>query len=58
MDIQLSKKVTALDSDRKPSSVNFLKEKVSVKAQPHKVNHLYETPFSDVVTDEYVRGYN
>ena len=58
MNIQLSKKATTLDSERKQSSGNLLKEKVSVKAPPHKVNHLYETPFSDIVTDEYVRGYN
>jgi len=58
MNIPLSKKATMPEATPKKRTVNLLKKEGSAKAETHKVNHLYETPFSDIVTNEYVRGYN
>ena len=58
MNIHTSEKVTTPNSSSKLWPSQSVQNKKNVKHQPHKVNPLYETPFNDVVTNEYVRGYN
>lgn len=58
MNIHTSVKATTANSSSKQCPSQLVQNKANVKHQPHKINPLYETPFNDVVTNEYVRGYN
>lgn len=58
MNTLASMKGATSTSTAKSYSTQAVSNKVGVKRQPHKISPLYETPFKDVVTNEYVRGYN
>lgn len=53
-----SRKTSATTGTSKHWPHQSISNKVGTKRQAHKINPLYETPFKDVVTNEYVRGYN
>jgi hypothetical protein len=58
MTIHTTKKSSSLNSNAKHCPTQEGQSKSNVSRQSHKINPLYETPFQDVVTCEYVRGYN
>jgi len=58
MSIHAARKVSTTTSTTKHWPQQSISNKVGAKRQSHKINPLYETPFKDVVTNEYVRGYN
>lgn len=58
MNIHASRKATETTTSTKHWPHQSISNKIDVKRQAHKINPLYETPFKDVVTNEYVRGYN
>ena len=58
MTIHTAKKSASLSSYTKQCPTQPVQTKSAIERQYHKINPLYETPFQDVVTNEYVRGYN
>ena len=58
MNIHTPTKVTTQNSRSKVWPNQAIKNKTNVKNQVCKINPLCETPFDDVVTNQYVRGYN
>lgn len=58
MTLHTETKSNTLSSNPKHCPTQTVANKTTTHRQSHKINPLYETPFKDVVTNEYVRGYN